>query len=503
MKSLKPIILLSICIFSLNAYSNSGFGGGFYSSVKELDIESYDPSKVQKSYYLDPNDKNSILMHGIATLMNYSLGIGMGDSNNILSEIDPNGVLSDSEKRKLVEHVAGNYVVPRTMPGIGVGPVPSGDRMNPNLDNLQNLLLENGLERSEYIDKSIETVKAYHEKDTEGFVKYLEDNYEGRELTDLAMNYASMPKYRDKNGFVQYQDVFIKAALKGEPDERIVAQLFNNYLLFQRDSDDLKKLKELFIEHSQIISNYKSTSFGVAGNETILCSSIKRVFSFTTMHENKLEMDYLEKNGSLEGYKKPGTTSYMIHEDGRAYSEQESVIAYENLKVQIASKLVTYLHTLQDIGVDFNVQCNDQKLPIDYLRMIYEDGLLDHIDESSLYLLGLIEKPCEIRNITNTDLSSLCDVANLLESLDNEALGNEEASKKASKTKGISDVQFSYGRSLGPCTILMLDRIISRNEKLVRRSTEVSINSDLNLGKTGELDIKPFLQALKKKFAKK
>ena len=71
MRNLKPIILLSIFIFSLNAYSNSGFGGGFYSSVKELDIESYDPSKVQKSYYLDPNDKNSILMHGIATLMNY------------------------------------------------------------------------------------------------------------------------------------------------------------------------------------------------------------------------------------------------------------------------------------------------------------------------------------------------------------------------------------------------------------------------------------------------
>ena len=94
-------------------------------------------------------------------------------------------------------------------------------------------------------------------------------------------------------------------------------------------------------------------------------------------------------------------------------------------------------------------------------------------------------------------------MANLLESLDNEALGNEKASKRASKKKGISDVEFSYGRSLGPCTIIMLDRIISRNEELVRRSTEVSINSDLNLGKSSELDIKPFLRALKKKFAKK
>ncbi|MAE59027.1 MAG: hypothetical protein CME69_09115 [Halobacteriovorax sp.] len=499
MRNLKPIILLSIFIYSLNAYSGSGLGGGFYTSGRELDIEGYDPSRLQGRNNMDPNDKNSILIHGISKLMNYSLG--RGKSNTIISEIDPNGVLSDSEKRKLIEHVAGYFVVPRTMSGFGAAP--SADKMSPNLNNLQKLLADNGFERSKYIDKSVETVKAYYEKDAKDFVKYLEDNYDGRELTDLAMNYANMPKYRDENGFVQYQDLFIKVALEGDPDEGIIAQLFNNYFLFQKDSDELKKLKELFIKYSHIISNYKITSIGIARKETILCSNLKRVFSFTRMHENNLERDYFERYGSLEGYIKPGTASYMLHDDGRPYSEQESLIAYENLKVQMASKLVIDLHALQDIGVDFNVQCNDQKFPIDYLRMIYEDGLLDHIDKSSLYLLGLIEKPCEIRNITNTDLSSLCDVANLLESLDNEALGNEKASKRASIKKGISDVAFSYGRSLGPCTIIMLDRIISRNEELVRRSTEVSINGDLKLGKTSELDIKPFLQALKKKFAKK
>lgn len=387
----------------------------------------------------------------------------------IFKKMDPKSLLSRSEKAEVLKTVFSRLAKP-----IFVFDEQSyeviDETMSPQLAKLESALLGDGFYITEEMRKEKEVVEKYFEsKDSSEFLEYLKSSYDGKKLSELALEYGRHGSYLNHLGKGTEFNKFLKVALDtGEFD----ANEYYNLLIGQLDSSflGLKSNSELL----NILGKYSHLAHEKVflGNENAACVLAKAAFNYSDQSKIEAPATYQSQQFS--------TSSFPTFN-----------IDTQSIQNKVIERSLSHIQKMEEIGIDTSLKCNDGRSPLDYFKILEGEGKLDFLDEDYKKMLGIVDEPCQF-DIPNIQLFSLCDSALVASFLQRQ---NLKATRMA-KRKSDIDLQFSSSEDVGGCSITVFDNIMKRNGLMRNREVEVRLGEDKTLFKSK--DIKPFIEALMK-----
>lgn len=333
------------------------------------------------------------------------------------------------------------------------------------LNEFEVVLADNAISLPSNINTAykLQEISSNNIDDHKEFLKGLEGEFSGNELTTIARDSMLTFKYSD-----DIHKDFLKTMAKGEIDHMYLQGIISTQLqaLYGEGPQFFEPNPELLELAAQFMDfNYKQSKY----TDSMICSLSTSIFRQTTTFaaQTGFSMDDLGDIGCVE----------CTMQGMSASNEQIDTRSPEERKRDLNQVNVNKISKIIELGADPNTLCNDGETPLSHLSIAESEGLISLEDMDAQSPDSSDSRPCHF-SLIGQSIPEFCHTTDVLTWSHNQLLRRDKMIKSGKVTSDKYQFISAYGDD--KCNFSLISKQIKKLGKY--RTDELSLRITTNQG---------------------